>query len=85
MRAAAAAWRRASPACTPFSGSAAIQEAGCGAIANITWTSADLQERGRLCGAVEACEASLARFLEHAGVAKYAGLALGKLRGAQDG
>ena len=65
-----------------FPVNAAIQEAGCGALANIGWTRAELQARAREAGAVELCEAALRAFPSHAGVQKYARLAMGKLNAA---
>ena len=62
-----------------FPTNAAIQEAGCGALANIGWSRAELQQRARGTGAVELCQAAQRAFPSHAGVQKYARLAIGKL------
>ena len=62
---------------------AAVQEAGCGALANIAWSRGELQARARSAGALGLCEAALRAFPEHRGVQKYAKLSVGKLTPAK--
>ena len=64
--------------------SAAVQEAGCEALASIVWNSLEIQRWALQAGAREVCKAAITtRFPNHKGVGDTARMALAKMAGAR--